>query len=125
MVRGVFQLDDIASSRLGVAMEMLSQGKPFTFGDVLFQGHSDKTLACEAISAWHGTKISEVTARSELARARTAFEHLQQHSSTFAEIASRMRIRFAVIQDDEIATHEICRESEEGQLIWSEHASSG
>jgi hypothetical protein len=119
-MRGVFELSDPRGQRLELAIGLLHDRGCFMFAGVLFRRGDHGEVVCEAVTQWQESASQTAAAHEDLARARAASEQLRTESPKYASLVQAATVRYAVIEDMDVSTFEVCREVQ-GQIVWPGH----
>ena len=115
-MRGLFELYDPESSRMGLAVEQFVDGSGFTWEGVWFRREGER-LVCAVISPWHGPGLTEVQAQDLLAGAHDALAHLLSVSAPLTAVVNGLERRFLIIRDDE-TSWDVVAEQYDDRLEW-------
>jgi hypothetical protein len=109
------------TQRFDVALELLREGKTFTFDGVSFRIAADGSLQVSVQTSWRIENTTEQTALSDLERAKKVLAHLTLESVAFKRIIEGRRQCFSLGYDCGKSGVELAR-LVDGKLVWAKGA---
>ena len=103
------EVSEINTRRFDVALELLREGKSFTFDGVNFWIALDGSLNVRVYSSWQISNITEQNALSDFERAKSVYAYLVRESSAFASLVESRPQNFSLLHDSGNSTDEVGR----------------
>ena len=116
------EVSEIKTRRLDVALELLREGKSFTFDGVSFWVAPEGSLQVSVESSWDILNITEQSALSDLERGKNICVFLIHESPAFASVVKNRPQHFSLVYDCGKSGVEVAR-LVDGKLVWAKGVS--
>ncbi len=93
------EVSEINTRRFDVALELLREGKSFTFDGVNFWIVPDGSLNVRVYSSWQMSNITEQNALSDFERVKSVCAYLVRESSAFASVVKGRPQSLSLVYD--------------------------
>src|SRR5262245_27161359 len=91
------EVSDIEGPRFKVALELLREGRNFTFNDVTFALINSGFISVSTTSDWEMSNLNEAKALRDIDRAISTFNFLKENSADFKVLVAELKPRFSLI----------------------------
>ena len=115
------EVSETNTQRFDVALELLREGRSFTFDGVSFWIAPDGSLQVSIDTSWRIENTTEQTALSDLERAKNVLAQLVRESVAFKSITEGRPQEFSLGYDCGKSGVELAR-LVEGKLVWAKGA---
>jgi hypothetical protein len=117
----LMEVSEPNTQRFVVALELLREGKAFTFDGVSLRIATDGSLQVSVDTSWCIENTTEQTALSDLGRAKNVLAHLAHESAAFKSIIEGRPQCFRLGYDCGKSGVELAR-LVDGKLVWARGA---